>query len=96
MLLTSCGCPCVSILEGGYGRDCEDDDGVAREPGAGLAAAIDDQRLRSFDACLEAHLDACADHFHGAAAATPPTPPEPASPLAVVRRLSEELEEEEE
>ena len=49
----------MSILEGGYGRDCEDDsDGVAREPGAGLAAAIDDQRLRSFDACLEAHLDA--------------------------------------
>ena len=47
----------------------------------------------SFDACLEAHLDACADHFHGAGA-TPPTPPEPASPLAVVRRLSEELEEE--
>ena len=74
MLLASCGCPCVSILEGGYGRDCEDDDGgVAREPGAGLAAAIDDQRLRSFDACLEAHLDACADHFHGAGA-TPPTP----------------------
>ena len=95
-LLASCGCPCVSILEGGYGRDCESDDGVAREPGAGLAAAIDDQRLRSFDACLEAHLGACADHFHGAAAATPPTPPEPASPLAVVRRLSEELEEEEE
>lgn len=96
-LLASCGCPCVSILEGGYGRDCEDDDGgVAREPGAGLAAAIDDQRLRSFDACLEAHLDACADHFHGApaGATTPPTPPEPASPLAVVRRLSEELEEE--
>ena len=31
--------------------------------------------------------------FHGAGA-TPPTPPEPASPLAVVRRLSEELEEE--
>ena len=92
-LLASCGCPCVSILEGGYGRDCEGDDGVAREPGAGLAAAIDDQRLRSFDACLEAHLDACADHFHGAGA-TPPTPPEPASPLAVVRRLSEELEEE--
>ena len=62
-----------------------------------LAAAIDDQRLRSFDACLEAHLDACADHFHGApaGATTPPTPPEPASPLAVVRRLSEELEEEE-
>ena len=58
-LLASCGCPCVSLLEGGYGRDCEGDDGVAREPGAGLAAAIDDQRLRSFDACLEAHLDAC-------------------------------------
>ena len=93
-LLASCGCPCVSILEGGYGRDCEGDDGVARETGAGLAAAIDDQRLRSFDACLEAHLDACADHFHGTDVATPPTPPEPASPLAVVRRLSEELEEE--
>ena len=76
------------------GREARADGGVAREPGAGLAAAIDDQRLRSFDACLEAHLDACADHFHGAAAATPPTPPEPASPLAVVRRLSEELEEE--
>ena len=39
---------------------------------------------------------ACADHFHGTAVATPPTPPEPASPLAVVRRLSEELEEQEE
>ena len=52
------------------------------------------QVFASFDACLEAHLDACADHFHGvSAAATPPTPPAPASPLAVCRRLSGEWEE---
>jgi acetoin utilization deacetylase AcuC-like enzyme len=93
LLLASCACPCVSILEGGYGRDCEGDD-VVKPVGAGLALAIDDQRLQSFDACLEAHLDACADHFHGiSAAATPPTPPAPASPLAVCRRLSGEGEE---
>ena len=72
----------VSVLEGGYGRWCapkrKKPKAKKNAPGPNLAAAIDDARLASFDACLDAHLEAIAAFY-----APPPPPPRPASPSTV-------------
>ena len=60
------------------------------DPAPGLAAAIDDQRLTSFDECLAAHIGAVVDHVAGAEPGAAPEARErgaPGSELDVARRL---------